>query len=70
MNNNISFKTNNNNNKPNITETEQTEPPRIYLNDLAKENNEKYQDLRRDNKTLANLNKIYNYIRPKKEMKN
>jgi hypothetical protein len=37
MNNSISFKTNNNNVEPNTTETK---PPRIYFNDLAKENNE------------------------------
>jgi len=64
MNNNISFKKNN---KPNLTETEPIKPPRIYFNDLARENNEKYQELRRDNKTLANLNKIYNKTKKRNE---
>ena len=64
MNNIISFKTNN---KPNITEIEQTNPPRIYFNDLAKSNNEKYQELRKENKTLVNLNKIYNKTKKRNE---
>jgi hypothetical protein len=67
MNNNISFKTNNNNIRPTWTDTDPTKPPRIYFNDLAKKNNEKYQELRRDNKTLANLNKIYNKTKKRNE---
>lgn len=67
MNNNVSFKTNKDNKTPIITEIKDTKPPRVYFNDLAKENNEKYQELRRDNKTLANLNKIYNKTKKRNE---
>lgn len=65
MSNSFSFKTKSNINNdvlPMINEPIQEIPikPKHSFNEKAREANEKYQDLRKENKELNNLNKMYN----------
>jgi hypothetical protein len=48
-------------------ETTEATKPKHFFNDKARENNKKYQDLRRENKTLTDINKIYNKTKTRKE---
>ena len=47
--------------------TNNTKPPRIYFNEESNINNAKYQDIRRENKELLNLTKIYNRTETKNQ---
>ena len=47
--------------------TNNTKPPRIYFNEESKINNAKDQDIRRENKELLNLTKIYNRTKTKNQ---
>ena len=70
MNENLSFNNvSNKHNKNKQIEPIPSEAPKRnrQFNELARENNEKYQDLRRDNKALANLNKMYNKTKKRNE---